>query len=148
MSNYFFPSAAKATSIKCPVCGHEIDRVFKKSQIFGIPKQRCKKCNAEVYIENYIPWQSMSGKQKTSEVLSLIFKSIVLGVAFGGLIGAVLLFILIVVFPYDLSKFPLPVYYSITTLPPVLFFMVRPWFKFFRTYKLGEKWLAERDTTN
>jgi predicted RNA-binding Zn-ribbon protein involved in translation (DUF1610 family) len=135
--------AAKAISVKCPKCGHEIARIFKNAVFLGIPKQICKKCGSEVYIENYVPWQSMTEKRKALEIFSLIFRSLILGSAFGGAAGAVILFLLILVFPGDLSEFPLTLCYAFTTAPPVLFLVIRPWYGFFKIYKLGKKYIAE-----
>lgn len=141
---YLLPAGAAASSIKCPNCDHEIAHLFKKTKILGIPNQTCRKCGTEIYIENYVPWQMMSQKQKTGEMLSLMFRSVVLGIAFGGLIGAVLLFIIILIYPVDLSDFPMLTYYAIATALPVLILMLRPWFKFYKIYKQGKKWMLEK----
>jgi hypothetical protein len=85
----------------------------------------------------------MTGKEKTSEIFSLTFRSVILGIAFGGEIGAAVLFLLILVFPGDLSEFPLSLCYSLATAPPVLFFVIRPWYEFCRIYKLGKKYLTD-----
>jgi hypothetical protein len=136
------PYTAKAVPVSCPKCGHEIARVFKNAKYLGIPRQVCKKCGSECYIENFVPWQLMTGRQKTFEIFSLIFRSVILGIAFGGMIGAAVLFVLILLFPGDLSEFPLPLCCALATAPPVLFFAVRPWYEFCGIYKLGKEYLT------